>query len=270
MNIGVLTSDQWRHKFLANHLAQHLPVKIVVAEPKVADPSEVGRDEEETRVLKAYFRDRLKTEQAILEGGEQFDLPEGVSLVRATPGEINSAEVLEQLLTLDVDTVAVFGTSILKEPLLSPFAGRMINIHLGMSPHYRGVATNFWALYNEDLHLVGATIHHIDPGIDSGDIICQVNAPIVADDTPHTIGNKVIKQAAEAAVEVLKRMEQGPVPSEPQWKPENARLYRRRDFDADVLREFLARWEEGLVARFLKRRAEGQRDGARLITLPDD
>ena len=69
------------------------------------------------------------------------------------------------------DVVLVFGTGILREPLLSAFDGRIINIHLGLSPYYRGAGTNFWPLVNREPEYVGATIHYLDAGIDTGPII---------------------------------------------------------------------------------------------------
>ena len=44
------------------------------------------------------------------------------------------------------DVVLVFGTGLLKAPLIGAFPGRIINIHLGLSPYYRGAGTNFWPL----------------------------------------------------------------------------------------------------------------------------
>ena len=51
------------------------------------------------------------------------------------------------------DVVLVFGTGILREALLSAFPGRLINIHLGLSPYYRGAGTNFWPLVNGEPEL---------------------------------------------------------------------------------------------------------------------
>jgi len=269
MNIGVLTSNQTRHTFFANYLARSLPVGVVVMEPKTASPREVGRGEVEDLVLNRYFDDRDLAEMEMLVGGETLDLPLGVAQVEILPGKINETEVVDKLLAQKVDTLAVFGTSILKEPLLGAFPGRIVNIHLGVSPYYRGSGTNFWAMYNEDLHLVGSTIHYIDPGVDTGEIICHVQAPVVDGDTPHTIGNKVIRDSVHTAVRVLRLLGNGQVPSVAQWKPEKEHVYRRRDFTAEILRDLLTRWEQGLVRRFLERQAKGLLKSVRIVPLPE-
>ena len=46
-----------------------------------------------------------------------------------------------------------------------------INIHAGLSPYYRGSDCNFWALYDDNPHLVGATIHLLSKGLDNGPIL---------------------------------------------------------------------------------------------------
>ena len=42
---------------------------------------------------------------------------------------------------------------------------------MGLSPFYKGTDCNFWALYDNNPHLVGATIHYLTKGIDDGNII---------------------------------------------------------------------------------------------------
>ena len=241
----------------------------MVAESRSTGPRDVGREEEDDLILNQYFDERDLAEREILTGGEKFDPQPGLTLLDIPPGKVNDPDLVDQLLAHEVDTLAVFGTSILKEPLLATFSGRIVNIHLGVSPYYRGSGTNFWALHNEDLHLVGSTIHYIDAGVDTGEIICHVQAPIVDGDTPHTIGNKVIKESVHVMARVLRLMEDGRVPTVAQWKPEKEHVYRMRDFTAPILRDLLDRWEHGLVRRFLERRAKGQIDDVQLVSLPD-
>ena len=42
---------------------------------------------------------------------------------------------------------------------------------MGISPYYRGSSCNFWATFEENYHLVGATIHLLSKGLDSGEIL---------------------------------------------------------------------------------------------------
>jgi methionyl-tRNA formyltransferase len=57
-----------------------------------------------------------------------------------------------------------------------------INMHAGVTPAYRGVHGGYWALAEGRPDLAGTTIHLVDEGIDTGDVIRQVTfAPSDAD-----------------------------------------------------------------------------------------
>ena len=114
-------------------------------------------------------------------------------------GACNDPAEVALMAALGPDVVLVFGTGILREPLLSAFDGRIINIHLGLSPYYRGAGTNFWPLVNREPEYVGATIHYLDAGIDTGPILAHARPTIARGDGPHDIGNKTIVAAARRA-----------------------------------------------------------------------
>jgi methionyl-tRNA formyltransferase len=67
--------------------------------------------------------------------------------------------------------VSVFYDRILPEPFIEAFE-RIVNIHNGPLPRYRGVSPINWALKNEE-RSHGVTIHEITPGIDDGPIVAQ-------------------------------------------------------------------------------------------------
>ena len=110
----------------------------------------------------------------------------------------------------------VFGTGLLKRPLLDAFAGRLLNIHLGLSPYYRGAGTNFWPLVNREPEFCGATIHFLDEGVDTGPIIAHVRPAIRSGDGPHDIGNRTIVAAADTLAEAAAAHAASPLIGVPQ------------------------------------------------------
>jgi methionyl-tRNA formyltransferase len=70
--------------------------------------------------------------------------------------------------------IVIAGSKIIKEDLIKTFDRRIINFHTGLLPRYRGPYSEFWAYYNESLSDIGTTIHLIDRGIDTGDILNTV------------------------------------------------------------------------------------------------
>jgi methionyl-tRNA formyltransferase len=252
MSIVVLTSDHLRHRFVAATIAKHLDVSLVIVEPKREEAIESDADAAETKLLERYFGERAAAEEALFSHAESdFEALRSSGRVwELKRGTIDDPHIAERIKGSGVSLGVVYGTSIIKPPLLT--AVRMINIHLGVSPYYRGSGTNFWAMYNGDFHLVGATIHELTAEVDAGAILAHVRTPVSTEDTPHTLGCRVIKLAVERAVEVARQVEAGAARGKVQWRVENGHLYRRRDFTPNVLKSFLEAWPR-LVDDYLRR-----------------
>lgn len=108
---------------------------------------------------------------------------------RPLPGEkvihvrsVNDKECLATLQKLEPDIVLVNGTRIISGRILNSITAKFINTHVGITPKYRGVHGGYWALANNDKENCGVTIHYIDAGIDTGDIIYQEKIDVTGKD----------------------------------------------------------------------------------------
>jgi len=167
------------------------------------------------------------------------------------PGELNTDATLSFLRKAGVQCLAVYGTNLIKPPLLGAWPGHTINLHLGLSPYYRGTATNFYPLVNGEPQYVGATIHLIDEGIDSGPILRHVRPEIVADDMPHTIGCKAIMAGVDAMIDALSALEQGTMEPVEQWEEPDAKLYLRKDYHPRHVVQLYQKLKEGLIPNYV-------------------
>lgn len=86
---------------------------------------------------------------------------------------IHQPEVLSEIQRLNPDLVLINGTRILKKEWLLQVPVKLVNIHVGITPKYRGIHGGYWAIYQNDLANFGVTLHFVDAGIDSGKIISQ-------------------------------------------------------------------------------------------------
>ncbi len=195
------------------------------------------------RMLKDYLR-------------SPFDLvveQPGVQYINVPCGEINSRGFASFLKELRPDIVAALGSSVIRPEIISVASGAMINIHSGLSPYYRGTWSYGWPIVNNEPEYIGVTVHGVDPGIDTGDIIFQARPPLEPGDDLNAIFLKVISQGTELAAEAIDRLIAGSVKLYPQ--PRNVgRLYRTRDFNAAAARLCLSRLEGGLIAGYLARK----------------
>ncbi|MBO6784990.1 MAG: formyl transferase [Alphaproteobacteria bacterium] len=70
---------------------------------------------------------------------------------------------------------------IIRDEALARWEGRLINLHISLLPWNRGADPNFWAAV--DGTPAGVSIHHIDAGVDTGDLIAQREVPFAPGDT---------------------------------------------------------------------------------------
>ena len=115
---------------------------------------------------------------------------------------VNSKTSLAVLNDINPDIILVCGTRIISKDILSQIDSKFINTHIGITPKYRGVHGGYWAVVNNDLDNLGVTIHFIDEGIDTGDILYQDKVAITQRDNFSTYvylqyakGIKLLKMA---------------------------------------------------------------------------
>ena len=105
-----------------------------------------------------------------------------------------------QLVGLGVEYIVLAGyLTILTEPLLSEFADRIVNIHPSLitsfcGKGYYGLKVHEAAL-ERGVKVVGATVHFVDEGTDTGPIILQKAVETQQGDTPEVLQRRVMEQA---------------------------------------------------------------------------
>lgn len=102
--------------------------------------------------------------------------PEGVLIKRFD--SVNSADCIDWLRAKQPMVVILNGTRIVSPALLESCNAVFLNIHCGITPAYRGVHGGYWALACGDHHNVGVTIHVVDAGVDTGQIVFQQSIQI--------------------------------------------------------------------------------------------
>ncbi|HYC98654.1 phosphoribosylglycinamide formyltransferase [Brevundimonas sp.] len=91
-----------------------------------------------------------------------------------------------------VEVVALAGYMRLLTPwLVKRWAGRMLNIHPSLLPKYPGLDTHARALAAGDLE-AGCTVHLVTEGVDEGPVLAQAAVPMLAGDTPASLGQRVL------------------------------------------------------------------------------
>lgn len=86
---------------------------------------------------------------------------------------------------------------VVKAPVLDAFPGRIINIHPSLLPSFRGLEAWRQAL-EAGVPEAGCTVHRVDSGVDTGEILAQAKVPVLPGDTAETLHARI--QVAEHAL----------------------------------------------------------------------
>ena len=101
------------------------------------------------------------------------------------------AEIAAKLQALRVDLVCLAGfMRLVKQPLLQAFPNRILNIHPALLPNFPGVEAWKQAL-EAGVPQTGCTVHYVDSGMDSGEIIMQAFVPVLPGDTPESLHARI-------------------------------------------------------------------------------
>lgn len=123
---------------------------------------------------------------------------------------INSPEFLDEIEKFNCDLfVSLSFNQIFKKQIINLPKLKSINVHAGKLPFYRGRNVLNWAIINGETEF-GVTVHYIDEGVDTGDIILQNTYPITIEDDYNTVLNRAYEYCAEtleSAVEKFFRSE---------------------------------------------------------------
>jgi methionyl-tRNA formyltransferase len=150
--------------------------------------------------------------------------------------DINHPKVVQALEQVRPDVTIIMGTSILEQDVLYATGPATVNIHGGYLPWYRGNHCFFFALYQREFSKIGSTIHFVNQGIDTGDIIENVVPEIGPDDNAEALYCRAEKMAIDRLVELVRSFENGvPFPRAPQQFKGHLYLTRDRKIRHDVL-----------------------------------
>jgi hypothetical protein len=204
-----------------------------------------------------YFARVLDAELRVF-GAPRF-FPSDVRILPIRLEELSAMppQVLQPALRSDY--YIVFGASYIVGSLVDALIERQaVNIHMGVSPYYRGSSCNFWAAFDGRLDLVGATIHTLTRGLDSGPMLFHA-LPAIAEVDPFELGMRAVLAAHNGIVAHVSEASLLSLPSQPQDRSRELRYSRTAEFTDDIAESYLGRLaSEATVAETLSKRDLGQ------------
>ncbi len=120
----------------------------------------------------------------------------GVRVLSLCPKEflnktLYEKEILKQLEALDIEFIILAGyMRLIGQTLLERYEGRIVNIHPSLLPDFPGKDAIGQA-YAAGVKVSGVTVHFVDAGMDTGEVIAQQKVPILPEDTRETLQAKI-------------------------------------------------------------------------------
>jgi hypothetical protein len=236
MKITIFTSNHKRHNYLINLLAEIADELFVIQESRTLFPGINTGIYKVSPIIETYFNKVSFAEEQIF--GNQYINAKQIKLISLAMGDLNLYPIHLLSDFLKSDLYIVFGASFIQGELANKLIKEnAINIHMGVSPYYRGADCNFWALKDNNPHLVGATIHKLSEGLDSGDIL--YHALSTHKINPYEYTMSTVKSAFYSLRDRINDKSIFNIEALPQNKQIELRYSRRKDFNEVTVKEFL-------------------------------
>tara|TARA_B100001093_G_scaffold58332_1_gene49353 strand:+ start:2225 stop:3013 length:789 start_codon:yes stop_codon:yes gene_type:complete len=238
MKITLFTSNKNRHNYLINLLANICDELFVVQECSTIFPGVVSGHYPVSETMKDYFKEVNKAQLKIFNDCYVNNDLKNIKTMSILLNDLNKCSLSSLTNFLKSDIYLVYGSSYIKGELIDFLVEqKAINIHMGISPYYRGTDCNFWALYDNNPHLVGATIHMLSKGLDSGPMLYHALSKIKSN--PFEYSMSTVKSAFHSIAERIKDKSIFKIKPVLQNKSEEIRYSKKDEFTSEVIESYL-------------------------------
>jgi folate-dependent phosphoribosylglycinamide formyltransferase PurN len=118
---------------------------------------------------------------------------------------INSEAFVSAVNQLQPKVILLVGSRLMKADILGQLSCTVLNYHAGITPQYRGMNGGYWSLVNTDQANFGATVHLVDPGVDTGGIIAQVRGTPAKNDNIMTYAHRLAAMSRGICVDAVSK-----------------------------------------------------------------
>ena len=224
--IVVLIGDDLRHQYFLFQLNSKHSISAVFIE-KSEYPQPIAETENEKKAWTWFFERRKTAEHETITPTLNIKTLNSPDIFHVKKNGLNSLDTLTRLKKISPDFIACFGIGLLHETILSNFPDIIFNLHVGIPEYYRGSSCNFWPIYNSDLKNLGATVHIIEKGIDTGKIAGAKPIILEPKDNEQTLMLKTLQGGTQLMDETIDKWKKGRLSLKQQTR--KGKLYKMKD-----------------------------------------
>lgn len=124
----------------------------------------------------------------------ELGLPCGSLESKGLDRESYDRQIVSLLREHQVDLICLAGyMRLLSGYFVREFAERVLNIHPSLLPAFPGLDAQYQA-WAHGVKVAGCTVHFVDENLDSGPILLQAAVPVLDDDTPEALSNRILAE----------------------------------------------------------------------------
>ena len=212
---------EWKRRVAGGLLDAGVDLAILYSRATLIDQARAGLREEGVGVVHRYLT---------LRGSGRAGEPPAQTLdawarERGIPVEgVSRLGDLAPLRRLAPDLLILMGADIVAAAVLAVPRLGTINAHYGLLPAYRGMNVTEWSVFRGDP--VGVTVHLVDEGVDTGDILLQEEISVEDGETFATLRRRHRDVAARLVVQAALQLRDGSARPVPQASDEGRQYYR--------------------------------------------
>jgi len=176
MKCLVICGNHYRHRYMIEPVFQSFKnIKCILMKresQKKGKKSQVLNISEK-KLLSNHFRLRHQKEIRAFGKKTVRDYVSNKNIIEIDDKYLNSRKIINFIKKFNPDACFLMGPNLLDNNMIKILPKKTFNIHLGLSPWYRGSATLFWPSYNLEPWKTGITFHKLSMDADAGPIIHQ-------------------------------------------------------------------------------------------------
>lgn len=172
MRVALLTTNTIHHSyFMSEIIKQDIELHVICEEVKhIKNQNLVKQSFEKQNKIFESKRNKYETDKWFKSNYFEISVFPNTVFVDC----VNNQESLQTIDKINPELIIVYGTGLIRGDLLKKYKNKIYNFHGGNPEKYRGLDSHYWSIYHNDYDSLVTTLHKVDSGLDTGNIINQV------------------------------------------------------------------------------------------------
>ena len=252
MKLILFSGDHPRHLFVTKEILKYFDdIFVVVMQREQLLPDLPGEiNDHDKRLFQTHFENRYRVESTVYGDLNAREIFTNLNSIFIKPDALNSELVADKVKRFNADFCFIFGVDLILDPVFDLLPENKINLHLGLSPWYKGGATLFWPFYHLVPQFCGSTFHQITKQADAGEIIHQCVPELLSGDTIHDVGARCVVKARDEINSILSHWNKSGG-FDGMSQTTSGRNWRAADFHPSQLRVIYDLYDDKIVDSYL-------------------